>query len=300
MSKNNGTTDKELLPVPSTGTAVDFSSAETVQVLKQTVAKGATDAEFEMFKQMCQSTGLNPFRREIWFIKTNSQVQMMTGVNGFYQIANSHPQYDGMESEVIEEDGKIIKAVAKVYRKDRSRPQTATAYFAEYNKSYGNWKTMPRMMLEKCAESMALRKAFPQQLNGLYTQDEMPQEYAAPPRDADAEAHMRAIASEAGTHTRQIASEATASPKSAPKRKTKAKHKAKVEKAPQEAPAAPETPPETPQVRYEYYLGGAPLEKLVPMSEYLMQNGASQDEEDEMLWSSPMELPRLKNYLVED
>src|SRR5690606_31505852 len=91
-----------------------------------------------------------------------------------------HPQFDGIETELAEESGRIIKAVAKVYRKDRSRPMTAEAYFAEYNKGYGNWKTMPRVMLSKCAESMALRKAFPQELNGLYTTEEMPREFSEP------------------------------------------------------------------------------------------------------------------------
>jgi len=157
---------------------LDYTNPATIKTLKETVAKGATDAEFAMFAGIAQSTGLNPFKREIWFIKTqNGQVQMMTGVNGYYAIANSHPQFDGLEVETIEESGKLVKVIAKAYRKDRSRPTVAEAYFSEYAKQYGNWKTMPRLMLSKCAESLALRKAFPQELGGLYTKEEMPAEY---------------------------------------------------------------------------------------------------------------------------
>lgn len=161
-------------------TTIDYSDDKTVAVLKQTVAKGATDSEFAMFAEFCKSTKLNPFKKEIWFIKTAQGVQMMTGVNGFYEIANRHPQFDGIEIETVEDGAKLIKCIAKVYRKDRSRPMTAEAYFSEYNKNFGNWKTMPRVMLSKCAECMALRKAFPQELNGLYSVEEMPREFSQP------------------------------------------------------------------------------------------------------------------------
>lgn len=161
--------------------SLDLTSEGALQTLIQTVAKGATPPELALFVEMCRSTGLNPFKREIWFIKTGQGgVQMMTGINGFYQIANKHPMYDGTETEIVEENGRIIKAVARVHRKDRKIPSVAEAYMEEYAKPYGNWKTMPRVMISKCAESMALRKAFPQELNGLYSTEEMPREFAAP------------------------------------------------------------------------------------------------------------------------
>lgn len=157
-------------------TKIDYNNKEVINTLKQTVTKGASDAELAMFIEMCRATQLNPFKKEIWFIKAKDQVQMMTGINGFYAIANSHPQYDGTVIDYVEQDGNLQKVVAHVYRKDRKYPSTAEAYLTEYQKPYGNWKIMPRVMLAKCAESMALRKAFPQELNGLYTQEEVPQE----------------------------------------------------------------------------------------------------------------------------
>ena len=162
---------------------VTVYNSEQIELIKNTVAKGATNAELQMFIEFCKSTRLNPFKKEIWFIKSEKGgVQMMTGINGFLAIANNHPEFDGMEVSVNEEDGKIISATAKVYRKDRKYPSVATVYLSEYFKpsKFGNgmWEKMPRMMLQKVAKSVALREAFPQELNGMYTQEEMPDEYA--------------------------------------------------------------------------------------------------------------------------
>lgn len=155
----------------------DWDSPRMRKLLINTVAKGASDEEFALFREICRSTGLNPFKRELWFIKTNSGVQMMTGLHGFHRIANSHPQYDGMEVETEEDEkGKPVKSVAKVYRKDRKLPSVGVARWSEYGKTGGNWNRMPFLMLEKCAESVALRKAFPQELSGLHTSEEMPEQ----------------------------------------------------------------------------------------------------------------------------
>ena len=161
--------------------AINWNDSKVVQTIKNTVARGATTDEFQMFSQFCQSTGLNPFKKEIWFIKTGSGVQMMTGVNGFMSIANSHPQFDGMEVETIEDEkGRPLKSICKVYRKDRRIPSTGTARWSEYGKTKGIWAEKPCHMLEKVAKTIAIREAFPQELNGLYTQEEMPPEFAAP------------------------------------------------------------------------------------------------------------------------
>ena len=157
-----------------------LSVIENRKLLLNTVAKGATEAEFQMFLEFCKSTGLNPFKKEIWFIKTGAGVQMMTGINGFLTIANNHPQFDGMSVKLDEQDGKLVSATCTVYRKDRKYPSEATVYYSEYAKNSPIWRTMPRMMLQKVAKSVALREAFPQELNGIYTQEEMPQEYELP------------------------------------------------------------------------------------------------------------------------
>jgi hypothetical protein len=128
---------------------------------------------------MVKATGLNPVTKEIWAIKAGGRLQVMTGINGFLKIANSHPQFDGMEVN-HEWDGKnLVSCTVKVHRKDRKFPAIATAYMAEYAKPSPIWKQMPSVMLAKCAKSLAIREAFIQELGGLYTAEEMPTNYAA-------------------------------------------------------------------------------------------------------------------------
>ena len=153
---------------------------EMLQALRNTVAPGLTEPEFMLFAEMCRATGLNPATKEIWAIKAGGRLQLMTGINGFLKIANSHPAFDGMEVS-HEWDGKqLISCTVKVHRKDRKFPAIATAYMAEYCKPSPIWKQMPSVMLAKCAKSLAIREAFIQELGGLYTAEEMPSSFAAP------------------------------------------------------------------------------------------------------------------------
>lgn len=176
---------------------INYSDNKTIQLIRNTIAPTATADEFGLFIEYCRSTGLNPFKKEIWFIKTPGyrkkdgtmtapRVQIMTGINGYLTIANRHPEFDGMTCEILmDENKKIFGATATVYRKDRKYPSVATALMDEYYKPnpYGNkgvWEQMPSIMISKCAKSLALREAFPQELGGTYTDAEMPTTYAAP------------------------------------------------------------------------------------------------------------------------
>lgn len=170
---------------------IKYEDKQVAATLKQTVAAGLTDAEFSLFVQFCQGTGLNPFKREIWAIKAGGRLQLMTGLNGFRTIANAHPAYDGIEVGFVGKGGEYLPATyplddyigawARCHRKDRKVPREVIAMRKEYDKQFGNWKTMPRVMLLKCAESNALRSDFAQLLNGLYSEDEMPAEFSLPP-----------------------------------------------------------------------------------------------------------------------
>jgi len=156
------------------------NNLEMLNTLRNTVAPGLTDPEFMLFAEMCRATGLNPATKEIWAIKAGGRLQLMTGINGFLKIANSHPQFDGMEVSYEWDDKQLVSATAKVYRKDRRFPSIATAYMAEYGKKTPIWAQMPSIMLSKCAKSLAIREAFINELGGLYTAEEMPLEFAPP------------------------------------------------------------------------------------------------------------------------
>ncbi len=164
---------------------VDWSTPDNQRLLKETVARGTTPAEFAMFRELCIATGLNPFKREIWCIIVKPddpkyrQVQIMTGINGYLAVANRNPAYDGMEwTWDLDSKGALVSATAKVYRKDRKFPSVGTALLKEFGKKYGNWLTMEKHMLLKCAKAIALREAFPQELGGTYIEEEMEREYS--------------------------------------------------------------------------------------------------------------------------
>ncbi len=215
-----------------TNAAIDFT-AEQKTLIKNTVAQGSTDAELGMFLELAKSTGLNPFKKEIWFIKTagytkrngdavEGRVQMMTGIEGFFRIANGNPAYDGIEHEYgpalalkvnvkagFDKDQKWsdVEVIAPewvesvVYRKDRTRPERRRAYWREFAQdvvsNYGKmtiWGQKPLIMLEKCADALALRKAFPQELGSFYVPEEMPKEFSAEDEERKSAAEVEAQA----------------------------------------------------------------------------------------------------------
>lgn len=155
---------------------VNYEDNKTVEVIKNSVAKDATPAEFAYFIEYCKHTGLNPIKREIWFIKDKQgKVQVMTGINGFLAIANSNPQFDGMEVEFEDDqNGNPVACTCKVWRKDRTHAHTCKVYMCEYNQKFGTWLSKPRTMLAKVAKAHALREAFSQELAGVYIEEEMP------------------------------------------------------------------------------------------------------------------------------
>lgn len=165
--------------------------AEQRQILRDTYANGCSDGEFAVLMEVAAQRELNPFKREIFFVqrwdseKHRMVWQPQVSVDGLRLIAQRTGLYDGQdEPEFIEEaDGSLKVCKVRVWRKDWTRPVTGVAYWSEYvqttkDKQTGKtrpnstWSKMPRTMLAKCAESLALRKAFPAHTAGLYTAEE--------------------------------------------------------------------------------------------------------------------------------
>lgn len=155
-----------------------YEDREMLETLKQTVCKGATDAQFKMFVEVCRTTGLNPFLKEIWYVPS---VGVMAGRDGYLRVANEHPMFDGMET-LVERDSKNepIKATCKVWRKDRSHPITCEAYYNEYKKSGNVWSTYKSAMIGKVAEVLALKRSF--SINGVVTEEEIGPQAPPEPR----------------------------------------------------------------------------------------------------------------------
>jgi len=164
---------------------------EKIELIKQTVAKGATDLELELFLHACKRTGLDPLMKQIYAIKrknhkTNQmEMSIQTGIDGYRLIADRTGHYAGSDEPiyVIGEDGFPDVASVVVYKMIGGVrcPFGSSARWKEYYQdSSPMWKRMPFLMLGKCAEALALRKAFPAELSGVYTHEEMMQADSEP------------------------------------------------------------------------------------------------------------------------
>lgn len=167
-------------------------------LIKTTIAKGASDDELRLFVQVCKGANLNPFLKQVFLVpRWDSKLGVETraiqvSIDGFRSIAESSGNYAGNDDPVFDGE-QVIKVGSDKFTKEVTHPLTAkvtvykmvggqkceftaTARWSEYYpgpKMGFQWHTRPFLMLGKCAEALALRKAFPKLLSGMYAQEEM-------------------------------------------------------------------------------------------------------------------------------
>jgi phage recombination protein Bet len=195
---------------------------EQMAVIKGHIAKGCTDIELKYFLSVAERSGLDPFARQIYMIKRKEKQEdgtfkeiaaPQTSIEGYRLIADRSEEYQGQtQAEWCGRDGEWksvwlessppCAARVGIWKKGFREPLYAVALYSDYvqtkdeyvNKSKTGkkiptkfWQSMPSLMLSKCAESLALRKAFPAKMHGLYTAEEMGQADNAGPLNAESE-----------------------------------------------------------------------------------------------------------------
>jgi RecT family len=173
-------------------------NSEEITLIKNNIAKGATDEELKFLLTVARRYRLDPFKQQIWFVKrwdksadngkggTGAYVWTpQVGINGLLFAAGrdhkkdlgsiSRPQFGPMQK--IDGGGKAPEwASVRVYKKGATEPTEAEAWWDEYAPADLSkapfWKKMPRRMLAKCATALAIREAYPD-LGGLYIPEEM-------------------------------------------------------------------------------------------------------------------------------
>lgn len=202
-----------LTQLPANGEISEWSDSERalveaaglVQVERNGQKEWADRATVEAFLSQCRRTGLDPIARQIYCLprKTRGATKwtIQISIDGARLIAQRTGEYEGQtEPEWCGADG-VWKSVwlsdefpkaarVGVYRSKFREPLYAVAKWDSYVQTkdvWANgqrtgetvvsdmWKKMPDLMLSKCAEALALRKAFPNDLSGLYTTEEMQQ-----------------------------------------------------------------------------------------------------------------------------
>lgn len=154
---------------------------DQVELIKRTVANGATNDELALFLYDCERRGIHPLDKLLHFTKRGGRYTPVTSIDFMRSQAAATGEMAGSDDPVFShehEGGHPDAASVTVYRLTQGQrfAYTATARWSEYCPDNAPmWKRMPHTMLGKCAEALALRKAFPQQLAGLYSGEEMDQ-----------------------------------------------------------------------------------------------------------------------------
>lgn len=197
----------------------EVATADDIQVLKDSMFKDFTDSEVKFSMAVANQLSLSPLLRQVHFVKrfdkklNRNVVTPQTGIDGLRLIADRTGKYAGSDDVVFEYEGNIKKqptlAKATVYKMVEGQriPFTVSARWEEFypgDVMGFMWKSKPHIMLGKCAEGQALRKAFPAELSSVYADEELEQ---ADADDKKASRIQQALEKESDAFSQAVANE---------------------------------------------------------------------------------------------
>lgn len=165
------------------GSVFGTFTEDQIELIRKTSCKNSSDDELKLFLYTCKHAGLDPMLKQIYAIKRGNSMTIQTSIDGLRLMAERTSRYSpGCETTfAYTKEDKLFSAtayVSKLTSDGKWHSVGATAYFNEYVQSFNGrltsfWKKMPHVMLSKCAEANALRRAFPFELAGIYSSEEM-------------------------------------------------------------------------------------------------------------------------------
>jgi len=141
-------------------------------MLRATVfPSGGTNEQFAAFLLVAKNYNLNPITKEIYaFPQRGGGIVPIVSIDGWMNLLNSHPAFDGMEfAERHDDSGELLSTTCVIHRKDRSHPTVVTEYLSECFRPTDPWKMKHKMLRHKAAIQCG-RYAFG--FAGIYDEDE--------------------------------------------------------------------------------------------------------------------------------
>lgn len=190
--------------VDSMAAKYDMEPAAFVSAIKATVIKGeCSNEQFAAFLMVAKEYDLNPLTKEIYAFPDRGGITPIVSIDGWMNLINSHPQFDGMEfTDTNGEDGKLYSVECRMFRKDRARPVSVIEYMSECFRPTEPWKKWPNRMLRHKSAIQCARYAFG--FSGIIEPDEYERMVDVSPRSSMADRLGGARQADAGFSTANV------------------------------------------------------------------------------------------------